>query len=393
MGDNIHLGDRDGVRTPMQWSPDRNGGFSRADPARAGAAAIMDPLYGYEAVNVEAQPRDPHSLLQLDAAHAGDPPAAMPRFGRGTLRFLYPKNRKVLAYLREHEGDDDPVRRQPLAHAAGGRARPLRIRRPGAGRADRRLAVPADRPAHLSADACRPTASTGSMLAAQSDAARLAHAGARADARLHHPGAARQLAGYELAGQRRARRSSTTSCRPTSRSAAGSPPRTRASKSARIVYGVRRLPGGDREAAAWPRSRPNWPSATNAMAAAARRSIWEDEPTAAAADAAWRSRACAAAAQVGLLTDAFALRSFAVAVIDAAAPSRRCPSRRDRPGGPQIRVRCRCAGPRRSRLPMTTRRCAGSSAEQSNSSLIVDDAVDAQDVPPGRRRGCIPKPR
>src|SRR5690606_24106773 len=63
MGDNIHLGDRDGVRTPMQWSADRNGGFSRADPERLQLPPIMSPLYGYEAVNVEAQQRDPHSLL------------------------------------------------------------------------------------------------------------------------------------------------------------------------------------------------------------------------------------------------------------------------------------------------------------------------------------------
>ena len=73
-------------------------------------------------------------------------------FGRGALRFLYPQNRKVLAYLRELRRRDDPVRRQRLAHAAGGRARPVGIRRPRAGRAERRLAVPADRPAHLSAD-------------------------------------------------------------------------------------------------------------------------------------------------------------------------------------------------------------------------------------------------
>jgi maltose alpha-D-glucosyltransferase / alpha-amylase len=104
MGDNIYLGDRDGVRTPMQWSPDRNGGFSRADPAKLVLPPIMDPLYGFEAVNVEAQSRDPHSLLNwtrrmlaVRRQHAG--------FGRGTLRFLYPKNRKVLAYLREHAGD------------------------------------------------------------------------------------------------------------------------------------------------------------------------------------------------------------------------------------------------------------------------------------------------
>ncbi len=63
MGDNIHLGDRNGVRTPMQWSPDRNGGFSRADPATLVLPPLMDPLYGYGAVNVEAQTRDPHSIL------------------------------------------------------------------------------------------------------------------------------------------------------------------------------------------------------------------------------------------------------------------------------------------------------------------------------------------
>jgi maltose alpha-D-glucosyltransferase / alpha-amylase len=104
MGDNFHLGDRDGVRTPMQWSPDRNGGFSRADPAALVLPTLMDPLYGYETINVEAQMRDPHSLLHwmrrmlaVRRRHAA--------FGRGSLRFLYPKNRKVLAFLREHDGE------------------------------------------------------------------------------------------------------------------------------------------------------------------------------------------------------------------------------------------------------------------------------------------------
>jgi len=104
MGDNIYLGDRDGVRTPMQWSPDRNGGFSRADPASLVLPAIMDPVYGFESVNVEAQSRDQHSLLNwmrrmlmLRGNHHA--------FGRGTFRLLYPSNRKVLAYLREHEGE------------------------------------------------------------------------------------------------------------------------------------------------------------------------------------------------------------------------------------------------------------------------------------------------
>ncbi|MGH6905988.1 MAG: maltose alpha-D-glucosyltransferase, partial [Geminicoccaceae bacterium] len=104
MGDNIFLGDRDGVRTPMQWSPDRNGGFSRTDPARLYLPPIMDPIYGFDAVNVEAQQRDPSSLLNwmkrmitVRQAH--------PAFGRGSLRLLYPRNRKILAYLREHEDD------------------------------------------------------------------------------------------------------------------------------------------------------------------------------------------------------------------------------------------------------------------------------------------------
>lgn len=102
MGDNIHLGDRDGVRTPMQWSPDRNGGFSRADPESLVLPPIQDPLYGYYALNVEAQLRDPHSLLNwtrrvlaIRKRHSA--------FGRGTFRLLYPGNRKILAYLREYQ--------------------------------------------------------------------------------------------------------------------------------------------------------------------------------------------------------------------------------------------------------------------------------------------------
>jgi maltose alpha-D-glucosyltransferase/alpha-amylase len=104
MGDNIHLGDRDGVRTPMQWAPDRNGGFSRADPAALVLPAVMDPLYGFESVNVEAQSRDPHSLLNWTRRMLGVR-GQHQAFGRGSLRFLYPRNRKVLAYLREWEGE------------------------------------------------------------------------------------------------------------------------------------------------------------------------------------------------------------------------------------------------------------------------------------------------
>jgi maltose alpha-D-glucosyltransferase/alpha-amylase len=104
MGDNIHLGDRDGVRTPMQWSYDRNGGFSRADPASLVLPAIMDPLYGFQALNVEAQESDRHSLLNWTRRMLAVR-KSHPAFGRGTLKFLYPGNRKVFAYLRELTGD------------------------------------------------------------------------------------------------------------------------------------------------------------------------------------------------------------------------------------------------------------------------------------------------
>ncbi|MFC3126248.1 maltose alpha-D-glucosyltransferase [Pseudoroseomonas globiformis] len=104
MGDNIHLGDRDGVRTPMQWSPDRNGGFSRANPAQLVLPAIMDPVYGFDAVNVEAQSADSSSLLNWTRRML----AVRKRhhaFGRGSFGYLYPGNRKILAYTREHEGE------------------------------------------------------------------------------------------------------------------------------------------------------------------------------------------------------------------------------------------------------------------------------------------------
>ncbi len=111
MGDNIHLGDRDGVRTPMQWTPDRNGGFSRANPASLVLPAIQDPLYGYQAINVEAQHEDPYSplnwmrrLLQVRSKHHA--------FGRGSLKLIYPDNRRILAYLREYtdaEGNSETI--------------------------------------------------------------------------------------------------------------------------------------------------------------------------------------------------------------------------------------------------------------------------------------------
>jgi len=104
MGDNVFIGDRNGVRTPMQWSPDRNAGFSRADPQRLYLAPIMDPIYGYQSTNVEAQIRDPSSLLSWTKRMLAVRKTSQ-AFGRGLRRFLKPGNRKILAYLREY-GDD-----------------------------------------------------------------------------------------------------------------------------------------------------------------------------------------------------------------------------------------------------------------------------------------------
>jgi maltose alpha-D-glucosyltransferase/alpha-amylase len=101
MGDNIYLGDRNGVRTPMQWNADRNAGFSTATPARLYSPVIMDAVLGYEAVNVEAQQGDSSSLLSwmrnMIALRK-----LFSVFGRGKIEFLNPTNRKVLAYLRTY---------------------------------------------------------------------------------------------------------------------------------------------------------------------------------------------------------------------------------------------------------------------------------------------------
>ncbi|TPW29625.1 maltose alpha-D-glucosyltransferase [Pararhizobium mangrovi] len=104
MGDNYYLGDRDGVRTPMQWSTDRNAGFSRANPQQLYLPTIQDPVYGFQAINVETQSADPSSLLnwmrRMIAVRK-----QLTVFGRGEMTLLYPGNRKILAYVRQHEGE------------------------------------------------------------------------------------------------------------------------------------------------------------------------------------------------------------------------------------------------------------------------------------------------
>jgi maltose alpha-D-glucosyltransferase / alpha-amylase len=104
MGDNVFLGDRDGVRTPMQWTGDRNGGFSRSDFAQLYLPPLMDPVYGYQAINVEAQLRLPYSLLrwlhrfiELRKRH--------PVFGLGTYEALPSENPRIFAHIRRYEDD------------------------------------------------------------------------------------------------------------------------------------------------------------------------------------------------------------------------------------------------------------------------------------------------
>ncbi len=106
MGDNIYLGDRNGVRTPMQWTPDRNGGFSRADPARLYLPCIMDPVYGFASVNVEAQTRSLSSLLSWTKRLINVRKSSKV-FGRGDLTIIRPANRSVLAYARQL--DDEAI--------------------------------------------------------------------------------------------------------------------------------------------------------------------------------------------------------------------------------------------------------------------------------------------
>jgi maltose alpha-D-glucosyltransferase/alpha-amylase len=104
MGDNVYLGDRNGVRTPMQWSSDRNGGFSRANPQQLYLPIIIDPEYHYEAINVEAQQNSPHSLLWW-MRRLNNLRNRFKAFGRGEIEFLHPENRKVLAFIRSYQNE------------------------------------------------------------------------------------------------------------------------------------------------------------------------------------------------------------------------------------------------------------------------------------------------
>ena len=185
MGDNYYLGDRDGVRTPMQWSADRNAGFSRANPQQLYLPTILDPVYGFQAINVEAQAGDPSSLLnwmrRMIAVRK-----LHPAFGRGTMTLhlpAQPQDPRLPARARRR---DDPLRRQPRRLGPGGGARPVALPRRGADRADRALRLPADRRPAVHADARR----LRLLLVParrRREGARLVRADARGAAGVHHP--------------------------------------------------------------------------------------------------------------------------------------------------------------------------------------------------------------
>ncbi|MFE0105120.1 maltose alpha-D-glucosyltransferase [Streptomyces sp. NPDC059009] len=133
MGDNIWLGDRDAVRTPMQWTPDRNAGFSTADPGRLQLPVNMDSVYGYQAVNVEAQSKNGASLLhwmrrmlQVRRRH--------PAFGLGAYQEIETDNDSVLAYLREYVGPDGTVDRVVCVNNLSATPQPVTFTMPPGGR-------------------------------------------------------------------------------------------------------------------------------------------------------------------------------------------------------------------------------------------------------------------
>ena len=144
MGDNVYLGDRNGVRTPMQWSGDRNAGFSQANPQRLFLPVITDPEYHYEALNVEAQQNNPTSLLwwmKRLIALRKQLPRVRPRLARVPAPGE-PAHPRLRARVR---GRADPGRGQPVALRPARRPGPVRLSRPGAGRDVRPRRVPAHR--------------------------------------------------------------------------------------------------------------------------------------------------------------------------------------------------------------------------------------------------------
>ena len=361
MGDNIRLGDRDGVRTPMQWTPDRNGGFSKADFNALALPAIMDPLYGYETVNVEAASRDPYSLLHwmrrmlsVRRTHSA--------FGRGTLRFIYPKNRKVLAYLREYEGEAllcvANVSRTPQAveldlSEFAGRV-PIELNGgslfPPVGQLTYLLTLPpfgfywfilakeSDSPSwHTPAPEPMPDFATLVLRDGLADGLKLA-----AD-----PLLSRDTLPAYLTKRR------------------WFSAKEKALGSARLAY-TARLPGGERELLLGEVETTSGDEATRWLLPLS--IVWEDEPSAALPNQLALARV-RRGRRVGLLTDAFALPSFAQQMTTLLADGTSIET-------PEGRIEFRPMPDTQESL----RRNPDApvmwlTAEQSNSSLIVDDAV------------------
>ena len=224
MGDNIYLGDRDGVRTPMQWSADRNGGFSRADPQRLYLPVIMDPVYGYQAVNVEAQQRDSASLLNwMRRLIAGQEAARA--FGRGTLELPLPAQPQGPVPMSASLGDEQILCVANLAASAQAADLDLsRLGRCRAGRTARPLGLPADRRPALHGDA----AGLRLLLVPphpRGGAAALVHRAGAAPARIRHPGRCAMVSTAPSPSAISVR-SRPMSCRNICRANAGSPART-----------------------------------------------------------------------------------------------------------------------------------------------------------------------
>ncbi len=366
MGDNIFLGDRDGVRTPMQWSMDRNGGFSRANPARLVLPPIQDPIYGYQAVNVEAQSSDPHSLLNWTRRMLAVR-ASTKAFGRGTLRFLYPSNRKVLAYLREWTSEDGTAETLLCVNNLSRTAQAVQLDLSAyAGRVPVDMvggsAFPGGGPSPLPAHASALSGSSGS-----SSRPRPSRAPGRMQHCLSRCPSTRPL--VLLQG-------STDVLTPQSRAVLESEvlpqylPKRRwfASKGeplqrARVSYGTP-LPGAPGVYVAEVEAQ---------LPGRAERYVlpmgiaWEDEATSPLALPLALSRV-RRGARIGYLTDAFALDSFARAMLSALAASARLPAGE---GTLEFRPAARFL----EAMPAEDAEIRRLSAEQSNSSLIVGDSI------------------
>ena len=255
MGDNIYLGDRNGVRTPMQWSPDRNAGFSRADPQRLYLPPIMDPIYGYEAVNVEAQLREPSSLLNWMRRHArgaqGHPGRSAAARSRSSSRATA-RSSPTCASTTTRSCCAWPISRRSAQPVELDLARfkgrvPVELHGPHAVSADRRPAVPADAAGHgffwfrLAAGADVPAWHEERLAARRA-------AGARAVRRLGEPlprsrRAVADRAGGEGARAARARRAARLRRRPALVRGEGRADRARGARRLRRVAAGASTPG------------------------------------------------------------------------------------------------------------------------------------------------------